>query len=115
VRTAKASQMTGFFVFPGIALFYTYIINTQKTCRFYIGFTADLAKRIERHNLGTTRSTKRGRPWVLFYFEEYTSKTTAPKRERELKSWKSHQAIEALVSSVQEVVPTRREASSGPQ
>ncbi|MCK6600977.1 MAG: GIY-YIG nuclease family protein [Bacteroidetes bacterium] len=107
--------MTGFFVFPGIALFYTYILNSQKTGRFYIGFTTDLAKRIDKHNLGTTRSTKSGRPWVLYYFEEYTSKTAALKRERELKSWKSHQAIEALVSSVQEVVPTSREASSGPQ
>jgi len=107
--------MTGFFVYPGVILFYMYILKSQKTGRFYIGFSTDLVKRIENHNKGTTRSTKSGRPWVLYYYEQFTSRSAALKREKEIKSWKSHRLVEELAGTTQEVVPTSREASSGPQ
>lgn len=34
--------------------------------RYYVGSTQDIDLRIERHNSGTTRSTKAGVPWCQF-------------------------------------------------
>ncbi|HZI26082.1 MAG TPA: GIY-YIG nuclease family protein [Chryseolinea sp.] len=38
------------------------------------------------HNVGLKGWTVRGRPWVLIYFETFSSKVEAIKREKELKS-----------------------------
>ena len=47
--------------------------------------TVDVARRLQLHNSGTTPSTKPYRPWKVLRIEEYTSKTTAQKREKQLK------------------------------
>ncbi|WP_418400259.1 GIY-YIG nuclease family protein, partial [Barnesiella intestinihominis] len=42
--------------------------------------------------------TRGGRPWELVYSEEYTDKSSALFREREIKSKKSRKYIEHLVA-----------------
>ena len=69
--------------------FFTYILFSEKTNKYYIGYTQDIDKRLERHNAGATPSTKPGRPWKLVYSEEFGSKTEAHKREVHLKRMKS--------------------------
>ncbi|MGK9476698.1 GIY-YIG nuclease family protein [Melioribacter sp. OK-6-Me] len=64
---------------------YTYIIYSSSTDRYYVGHTQDLTLRLERHNSGNSRSTKHGIPWELVYFESYSSKSEAMKREYEIK------------------------------
>jgi len=59
--------------------------------------TDDLQWRLERHNLGWGRFTKSGIPWELIYYEIFTSKSDALKREREIKSKKSRKYIENLL------------------
>jgi putative endonuclease len=52
-----------------------------------VGYTSDLSSRLRFHNeLGTSNWAKRYRPWELIYREEYSTKTAAMKREKELKS-----------------------------
>lgn len=51
----------------------------------YIGSTNDLARRIEEHNDGNVFSTKNYRPFVLVYYEVYTSEQDAREREKQLK------------------------------
>ena len=80
-------------------MFYTYIIQSQKNDRFYIGSCQDIDIRIERHNAGATPSTKPGRPWKLMYSETYQTNSEALKREREIKSKKSRKYIEFLIDS----------------
>ncbi len=80
-------------------MYYTYIIQSQKSGRFYIGSCHDIDIRIERHNAGATPSTKPGRPWKLVYSETYETNSEALKREREIKSKKSRKYIEFLVQS----------------
>jgi putative endonuclease len=53
---------------------------------------------LERHNLGWGRFTKGGIPWKLVYFEKCQTKQAALKREKELKSKKSRNYIESLIS-----------------
>ncbi|NLC49974.1 MAG: GIY-YIG nuclease family protein [Bacteroidales bacterium] len=80
-------------------MYYTYIIQSQKNGRFYIGSCLEVDIRIERHNAGATPSTKYGRPWKLVYSESYQTNSEALKREREIKSKKSKKYIEFLIGS----------------
>ncbi len=68
-----------------IMFFYIYVLQSQKNKRFYIGFTDNLKKRIEKHNRGEVYWTKRHIPWKLMYFEGYRSKIDALNREKNLK------------------------------
>ena len=78
-------------------MYFTYIILSEKTDRFYIGYTKDMTLRLERHNLGWSKSTKSGIPWKLVYLEKFELKSDAIKREREIKRWKSSEKIEKLI------------------
>jgi len=54
--------------------------------RYYTGYTIDLKRRLERHNSGYSRATKKRRPFKLVYCESYQNKSIAIKREYFLKS-----------------------------
>jgi putative endonuclease len=62
-----------------------------------VGFTHNIETRLEKHNLGSTPSTRPGIPWELVYQEEFNEKGMAIKRENEIKSQKSRQYIERLI------------------
>ena len=75
-----------------------YIIYSNKIGRYYDGYTDDLEWRMERHNSGWGKYTKRGVPWKLAYTESFNSKSEAIKREREIKRKKSSKYIEGLIN-----------------
>jgi putative endonuclease len=52
----------------------------------YIGYTSDLTKRLQSHNAGKTRSIKHKLPAKLVYYETFSNKLLARKRELELKN-----------------------------
>ncbi len=79
-------------------MWYVYIIYSKKIDRYYVGYTDDLEWRIERHNSGWGKYTKRGIPWRLVYKESFETKSEAIKREREIKRKKSRKYIEDLIS-----------------
>ena len=79
-------------------MWFVYIIYSNKIDRYYVGYTDDLEWRLERHNGGWGKYTKRGVPWKLKYTESFESKTEAIKREREIKKKKSRKYIEKLIS-----------------
>ena len=74
-----------------------YIIYSEKIDRYYNGITDDIDWRLERHNLGWGRYTKRGIPWKVVYTEECDTKSEALMREREIKNRKSKKYIETLI------------------
>lgn len=80
-------------------MFYLYILQSEKNGRFYIGSCEDIDARLARHNAGATTSTKSGRPWKVVYFEEFSTRSEAIKRENEVKVKKSRKYIEFLISS----------------
>ena len=79
-------------------MYFTYILYSKKTDKFYVGYTSDLKVRLERHNSGNSRSTKSGIPWRIVYFEEFENKSDAIKRENEIKRKKSRKYIESLIN-----------------
>jgi len=66
-------------------MFFVYILKSRKDKSLYIGYTSDLRKRFKEHNSGLVRSTKSKRPWHLVYYEAYSSRQDATKRENNLK------------------------------
>ncbi len=66
--------------------FYTYILKSLKDDGYYYGHTKDLDNRLQKHNTGKVRSTKSRRPFVLYYNEEFESKSAAYLQELFFKS-----------------------------
>ena len=69
--------------------YYVYLIKSKKfksnNKYTYVGYTNDLNKRIKKHNSGKGAKFTRGRKWLLVYYEIYTDKSAAMKREYNLK------------------------------
>ena len=80
-------------------MFYLYILQSEKSNKFYIGSTANLSDRISRHNGARSKATANGIPWKLVYSEKFNTRSEAMKREYEIKAWKSHKLITNLINS----------------
>ena len=83
------------------------MLYSEKMDRYYTGIADDLVWRLERHNQGQGRYTKRGIPWKIVYTEDFDNKSDALKRESEIKSKKRISYIESLVNKqiTQELFP----------
>ena len=66
--------------------FYTYLLRSKPTNKFYVGVTNNLQQRLKQHNRGLVFSTKHLRPLRLVYFESCLNKDDAYRRERYLKT-----------------------------
>ncbi len=80
-------------------MYYTYIIKSLASERYYIGHTNNLEFRLRRHNDNNVTATKNRGPWEIVYFEEYQTRSEAMQRERYFKSLKSRKSIETLLSA----------------
>ena len=77
--------------------YFVYILRSLRDGSYYIGSTQDLTSRLERHNQGRSKHTKPKKPWELLYHEEFPDRSSAMKREREIKLRKKRGYIEELV------------------
>jgi len=77
--------------------FYVYILQSLKDGSYYIGSINNLEDRIERHNQGRSQYTRAKRPWKLVYSEERPDRSSAVRRENQIKNRKSKDFIETLV------------------
>lgn len=66
---------------------YVYVIKSTKSDLLYIGYTANLVKRLKEHNSGLSSHTKKYMPWKIVYFEGYANETIAKDREKKLKQF----------------------------
>ncbi|OGG48886.1 hypothetical protein A3G63_01935 [Candidatus Kaiserbacteria bacterium RIFCSPLOWO2_12_FULL_52_8] len=68
-------------------MYYVYLLENQNDNSWYIGYSANLRQRVERHNKGDgARTTARKKDWKLVYYEAYLDEQDAKGRERFLKS-----------------------------
>ena len=94
-------------------MYFTYILQSESTNRYYIGSTADVARRLKQHNdpqYKGSKTTKRFKgPWKPVYSESFQTRAEAMLRERHVKSWKSRKAVQELIDSSIGRVPTSRD------
>ena len=62
-----------------------YILFSEKSSTYYVGQTADIEKRVQRHNQGYVRSTKNGIPWVIVLQIKVLTRSEAVVLERKIK------------------------------
>jgi putative endonuclease len=83
-------------------MFYTYAIKNQDG-KIYIGQTADLELRLQRHNglfknKSTSFTSKNSGNWELIYKERFETRLEAMKREKELKSFRGREFVRSLIN-----------------
>ena len=63
--------------------FFVYLIGTRKKKKLitYVGYTNNIARRINLHNSGLGAKFTRGRSWKLMYYEKCMTKKEAISRE----------------------------------
>ncbi len=81
-------------------MFTVYILQSEKNGKYYIGYTADLEKRIYYHNSGKNISTKNGIPWKLVRQENFETKKEAWLREHQIKKYKGGEAFKKLIKNI---------------
>ena len=74
-----------------------YAIVSELNGFIYVGMAQDAAKRLEEHNSGKSRYTKRYRPWKFIYEELQPDWPEARKREKYLKSGIGKEFLKSLV------------------
>jgi len=66
--------------------YYTYVLRSKKDDDLYVGYTDNLKRRVEEHNLGLVESTRPRRPFELVYYEACKDKQKAIEREKYFKT-----------------------------
>jgi putative endonuclease len=67
-------------------MFYVYVLQSAKDDGLYIGYSADLKKRLRQHRDGVAFATSYRGPWKLIYYEACHERADAEGREQFLKS-----------------------------
>ncbi len=78
--------------------YWMYILYSASLRKFYIGSSNDPAGRLRRHLTNHKGFTALANDWQLVYSEKYLTKSEALHREKQLKSWKNNNRIQALIS-----------------
>jgi len=83
-----------------MSFFYVYILETiskNNKKRFYTGYTNNLYRRLEEHKKGTGAKFCRGKKRIeLKYFETFTERREAMKRELEIKTFSRKEKLDLI-------------------
>ena len=81
-------------------MFYTYVLKSEKSGKYYVGSTHNIVDRVARHNHGQVTSTKYGIPWLVIYKEQALTRNDAFARELRIKKYKGGAAFKKLLTWV---------------
>ena len=88
----------------GSIMFYVYVLEDLNE-KLYVGYSADLKRRVEEHNQGQNKAT-RNRSWRCIYYEACLDHVDARRRE---KYFKTTSGRRALKTRLQEYFGKRRQ------
>ena len=78
-------------------MFYTYVLQSLKDKKMYIGYSANLKNRIKQHLSGLVLSTKGRLPIRLIFYEAFLEKADAMRRENYFKTTPGKKAIKLML------------------
>ena len=76
---------------------FVYILRFLRNCRYYIGSTDNLERRLGEHKSGLCHTTRRMLPISLEFFQEFPTLGAARRVEHKLKRLKRKDTIERIV------------------
>lgn len=80
-------------------MYFVYVLRSLTMNKSYVGFTSkSVDRRLEEHNIGLSRWTKKYKPYQLVYYESYYCKKDALHRERFLKSGIGNKLVKLIVN-----------------
>ena len=79
------------------SMHYTYVLQSLKDGKLYIGSTADLRRRFTEHQQGKNTSTKHRRPFELIFYEAFKHAEDALRRERYFKTNKGKSTLRQML------------------
>ncbi len=91
-------------------MFYVYVLHSEFDQGLYIGFSADLRRRLAEHRQGLAFATSFRGPWRLIYYEAYLEEEDALGRERYLKSGGGRRFLKSQLGHYLEKHPLRETA-----
>ena len=77
--------------------YYVYVLHNPQKNFIYIGYSENLKKRYQEHNLGKVKSTKAYKPLKLIFYEAYIARSDAKRREMYLKSNKGRTTLMTML------------------
>ena len=80
-------------------MFFVYLLKSHFDGSFYVGYTTDLARRLEEHNEGLSRYTSRKISWEMVHTEAFETKAEALKREIFLKKQRNRTFYQSLADT----------------
>jgi putative endonuclease len=87
---------------------YVYVLRSASDDILYIGYSANLRRRIVQHNNRTSFATSYRGPWALVYYEAYLEQMDALGREKYLKSGGGRRLLRAQLRNYLAKHPIRR-------
>ncbi|MGE0569411.1 MAG: GIY-YIG nuclease family protein [Bacteroidia bacterium] len=81
--------------------YYVYILLSDSFKKTYVGYTSDLAKRLNQHNSKKVPYTSRFTPWKIIYSESLDSKENAMKREKYFKSGAGRRQMKVIFNNLE--------------
>jgi len=80
-------------------MFYAYVLKSVKHDYFYKGHCQNLQIRLTEHNAGMTSSIKPYIPFEIVYFEEFSTREEAVKREKYFKTSAGRRYLKTKLAS----------------
>ena len=77
-------------------MYYVYVLLCGDG-KLYTGYTSDLKKRVERHRKGQVASTKGRRPVRLIFYEAFSNRKDAERREKYFKKTAGKRALKLML------------------
>lgn len=95
--TGDHREPTGSRSTSGPLPFCVYVLRSEKDGLLYIGFTADLPRRLAEHHAGRSKATAPRRPLTLVYCEFHASEADARRREGYFKTTSGKTALKRML------------------
>lgn len=78
-------------------MYYVYVLQSTKDGKRYIGRSDDLRRRMTEHEGGKVASTKHRRPIKLIFYEAFSAREDAIRRERYFKTSKGKSTLDIML------------------
>jgi putative endonuclease len=78
-------------------MYYVYLIKSRNSDWRYVGYSADLKKRIVEHQKGLSPATKPYKPLELIFYEAFKSRKDAKRREKYFKTNKGKRTLNLIL------------------
>jgi len=79
-------------------MYYVYVLHSLKDKKLYVGYSADLKKRISYHKKGAVAATKNRLPLEIVYYEAFKYEEDARKQELFYKTGQGRRVLKNRLS-----------------